>query len=301
MKKTIKIITGPTASGKTAYALEMAKHEDGVIINADSMQLYKDLPILSAHPSDTEKAQAPHKLYGVLDATDHCDAVKWADMAKQEIELCFKNNKTPILVGGTGFYLKALMEGLSPIPEVPKDIRDFATKLQQTTGNPAFHTLLSARDPEIADKIDPYNTQRLIHAWEVLEATGKPLSYWHSLPKEGPKASWEFDVIVLMPDREKLYQKIEKRFDQMLEQNALDEVRVLSKRIKDGDVDEDANINITLGFRPLRDYHQGTVTLEEAREKSVTDTRRYAKRQLTWVRHQIKQTGNVKSLTYMDI
>jgi len=290
-QKIINVIAGPTASGKSSYALGIAKENNGVIINADSMQLYKDLPILTAQPSDQEQAHAPHKLYGVLDGAQRSDAMRWTEMAKAEITACFEAGKMPILVGGTGFYLKTLMEGLSPLPEIPLDIRRFTTKLQETTGNPAFHALLAARDPESAAKLDPYNTQRLIHAWEVLEATGKPLSYWQSLPKNGPSAEWEFKVVVLMPEREKLYQNIEKRFDHMLEKNVMEEVRALTKRIEDGAVDEDANIVIAHGFRALRAYHLGEKTLEEAREIGVIDTRHYAKRQFTWFRHQLKQTG----------
>jgi tRNA dimethylallyltransferase len=300
MKKTIKVIAGPTASGKSAYAIEIAKECNGVIINADSMQLYKDLPILTAQPSEEEQAQVPHKLYGVLDGSDRSDAMRWVGMAKAEIETCFENGQTPILVGGTGFYLKALMEGLSPLPEVPIEVRRFTTKLQETTGNPAFHALLKAKDPETAEKLDPYNTQRLIHAWEVLEATGKPLSYWQSLPKNAPSKDWAFEVLILIPDREKLYSNIEKRFDMMLNNNVMDEVRALTRRVENGAVEEDANIIIAHGFRALRDYHLGNKTLEEARDIGVIDTRHYAKRQFTWFRNQVKSAPNLESIEYIE-
>ena len=169
------------------------------------------------------------------------------------------------------------------------------------TGNPGFYELVKARDPEIAEKLDPYNTQRLIHAWEVMEATGKPLSYWQSLPKEAPPENWHFDVTVLMPEREKLYTNIEKRFDMMLDDKVMDEVIALYKRVKKGEVAEDATIIVAHGYRALRDYHLGEKTLEEAREIGIIDTRHYAKRQFTWFKNQIKQDGNVKSVTYMDI
>lgn len=297
----IKVIVGPTASGKSSYAIDIAKDCNGVIINADSMQLYKDLPILTAQPSDDEQKQCPHRLYSVLDGAERSDAMRWVDMAKAEIQTCFDNGQTPILVGGTGFYIKALMEGLSPLPDIPKSVRDFTTKLQDMIGNPGFHAMLSVKDPDSAAKLDPHNTQRLIHAWEVLEATGKPLSYWQSLPKEGVPMNWMFEVIILMPDREKLYANIEKRFDMMLTGSVMEEVRALTKRVEKGDVDNDANIIVAHGFRALRDYHQGTKTLDEAREIAMQDTRNYAKRQFTWFKNQVKDAPNITSITYLEV
>ncbi len=298
---TIKIIAGPTASGKSSYALEVARQCDGVIINADSMQIYKDLPILTAQPPLEEQEDIPHRLYSVLDGAHRFDAVQWSNMAKAEIETCFKNDQTPILVGGTGFYLKALMEGLSPIPDIPLEIRHFTEKLQEMTGNPGFHALLKAKDPTLSEKLDPMNTQRLIHAWEVLEATGKPLSYWQSLPKDAPPQEWAFEVTLLLPAREKLYQNIENRFDEMLDKNVMEEVITLHTRIENGEVAEDATIIVAHGYRALRDYHLGLKSLEEVRSIGIIDTRRYAKRQYTWFKNQIKEEGNVKKLTFVDI
>ncbi|MBL4589359.1 MAG: tRNA (adenosine(37)-N6)-dimethylallyltransferase MiaA [Alphaproteobacteria bacterium] len=297
----IKIITGPTASGKSSYAIDVARGCNGVIINADSMQLYKDLPILTAQPSEDEQEGFPHKLYSILDSNDRSDAVLWAKLATAEINECFKNGQTPVLVGGTGFYLKALIEGLSPIPEIPIETRHFTEKLQIMVGNPAFHELLKARDPEIAEKIHPHNTQRLVHAWEVLEATGKPLSYWQSLPKEGPDKNWKFEIVVLLPEREKLYRNIDKRFDIMLNNKVMNEVIALYKRVEKGEVEKDANIIVAHGYRALRDYHLGLKTIEEAREIGTKDTRHYAKRQFTWFRNQIKKTNNIESVTYLEV
>ncbi len=301
VKHDIKVIAGPTASGKSGYALKLAQEINGVVINADSMQVYKDLPILTAQPSMEEQSICPHELYSVLDGSERFNAQLWVEMAKVEIEKCIEQGKTPMLVGGTGFYLKALMEGLSPMPDVPTEVRHFTEKLQEMTGNPAFYELVKGRDPEIAEKLDPYNTQRLVHAWGVMEATCKPLSYWQSLPKKAPPSSWEFDVTVLLPDREKLYQNIEKRFDIMLEDNVMDEVVALYERVKKGEVPEDATIIVAHGYRALRDYYLKEKTLEEARKIGIMDTRHYAKRQFTWFKNQVKQEGNVKSVTYMDI
>ncbi len=296
----IQVITGPTASGKSSYALEIARACNGVIINADSMQVYKDLPILTAQPSPVEQQSVPHRLYGILDGAERFNAMRWRDMACREIVSCFENKQTPILVGGTGFYLKALMEGLSPIPDIPLEIREFSTKLQERIGTPGFYTLLSARDPTLSKKIDPYNKQRLIHAWEVLEATGKSLSYWQSLPKETPPKEWVFEVTVFSPQREKLYDSIEKRFDAMLENNVMEEVIELIHRIQKGEVDEHATILVAHGFRALRDVHLGHKTLEEARNIGIIDTRHYAKRQFTWFKNQLKVEGAIKSLSYKD-
>ena len=301
MNIDIKVIAGPTASGKSGYALELAQTCNGVVINSDSMQVYKDLPILTAQPSLEEQSICPHRLYSVLDGSERFNAQRWVEMAKSEINKCIEQGQTPMLVGGTGFYLKALMEGLSPMPDVPMEVRHFTEKLQVMTGNPAFYELVKARDPEIAEKLDPYNTQRLVHAWGVMEATGKPLSYWQSLPKKAPPKSWEFDVTVLLPEREKLYQNIEKRFDIMLQGDVMDEVTALYDRVKKGEVPEDATIIVAHGYRALRDYYLKEKTIEEARDIGIIDTRHYAKRQFTWFRNQIKEEGNVKSVTYTDI
>lgn len=285
--KTIYIIYGPTASGKSAQALEMAARTNGVIINADSMQVYDALHFLTAQPSRAEQDQVPHKLYAVLGPAQRCSAALWRGMAMAEIEKALASGRTPIVVGGTGFYIKALLQGLSPIPDVPEEVRMAAEKKQQALGNPAFHAELEKRDSVMAAKLNPNDTQRLIRAWEILKATGKSLAYWQSLPPEGPPADWRFERRFVNPPRETLYRRCDTRFDQMLQSGILDEVKAFGDLIACGDVPEDAAITNALGFKPLCDHLRGGLPVEEAVAQAKQDTRNYAKRQITWFRNQM--------------
>lgn len=284
--KRIVLIYGPTASGKSATALDIAEKENGVIINADSMQVYDALHVLTAQPSQEEQEQAPHRLYAVLDPAEKCSAARWREMVLAEIEDAFANNQTPVICGGTGFYIKSLIEGLSPIPDVPDEIRQMAMEIQSELGNPAFHGALTKKDPAMAKKLNPHDTQRLIRAWEVFHATGKSLAYWQSLPKEGPPEDWTFEHHFINPDRDLLRQRINDRFDMMIEAGVLDEVKTLAAKIENGEVPHDAGIIIAHGFRPLRAYLHGECELEDAIEQSKLETRQYAKRQRTWLRNQ---------------
>ncbi|MCB9990552.1 MAG: tRNA (adenosine(37)-N6)-dimethylallyltransferase MiaA [Rhodospirillales bacterium] len=284
---TIHVIYGPTASGKTALALELAARHDGIIINADSMQIYDSLHVLTAQPSQQEQAQAPHRLYAHMAPQEKCSAASWRELAAAEIEQALANDKTPIIVGGTGFYLKALIEGLSPIPDVPPDVRADAMALQAAHGNPAFHAALAERDPDMAARLNPNDTQRLVRAWEVLTATGKSLAYWQSLPAEGPPEHWQFEKHFVNPEREILYDRCNARFDMMLDHGILDEVKTLDAQITNGTVRADAAITHALGFHPLRDYLHGACTLEDAIDLAKQETRNYAKRQVSWLKNQI--------------
>lgn len=271
-QKNVLIIGGPTASGKSGLALAVAVARGGTVINADSLQVYDALPILTAQPSAEDKASAPHKLYGVLSPDNACSAAKWRDMALAEIRAA----ETPIIAGGTGFYISTLLNGLSPIPEIPAHFRDAAIALQKDIGTEALHQKLKERDPETAAKLDPFNTQRNVRAWEVLEATGKGLSAWQSAPKEAPPADLNFIVVTLLPPREALYKNCDARFEQMIKQGALDEVR---------DFD---GVSIALGFTELRAYLRKQISLDDAITKAQQATRNYAKRQTTWFRNQIE-------------
>lgn len=282
----IAIVAGPTASGKSARALERAQAENGVVINADAMQLYDALPVLTAKPTADEQAQAPHCLYGAMHPAEKCTAARWRDLALAEIGAALAAGQTPIICGGTGFYILALTEGLSPIPDVPEEIHRAGIALQRETGNPGFHALLAERDPVMAARLNPGDTQRLIRAWEVLEATGESLAHWQSLPKEGPPTHLSFEFEILTPDRTVLYERIDRRFDAMIEAGVLDEVDDLDARIRSGEVPEDAPIVVAHGFRPLRSYLHGERTLEDAVAQSKQETRNYAKRQFTWWRKQ---------------
>ena len=280
----IPVIAGPTAGGKSARAMDVALSRNGVIINADSMQVYNALPILSAQPGAQDKAAAPHLLYGVLEPADKCSAPRWAAMAAKEIESILDEGKTPIIVGGTGLYIEALMYGLSPIPDVPPAIRARAMARQAELGNPDFHTDLATRDPVMAQRLKPQDTQRLVRAWEVLEATGKSLAEWQAIPPV-KLGDWEFDVMLVMPPRDELHARINRRFDLMMEGDVLEEVASFAARIEGGEIVETAPITNALGFRELRDFLRGHISKDDAVERAKAATRQYAKRQVTWFKN----------------
>ena len=288
LPKTVLIVAGPTAGGKSALALACARKWNGTVINADSMQVYDGLPTLTAHPSMEEKQEIPHKLYGVLDAAEQCSAARWCDMARAEIATAHQQGRLPIITGGTGFYMKALTEGLSPIPEIPEKIRAQIRNDFAEMGKEAFAEELAKKDPEITTRIDMQNPQRMMRAMEVLTATGKSLAMWQDSEKQGGLGD-DINVVtvVLLPERVYLYARCDKRFSWMLEHGALDEVQDFSERIKAGDVPEDAPLLQALGFTELRDYLAGNLTRAEAEELSCRKTRQYAKRQMTWFRNQL--------------
>ncbi|MEK9842111.1 tRNA (adenosine(37)-N6)-dimethylallyltransferase MiaA [Thalassospira sp.] len=279
----VLIVAGPTASGKSALALDMAEAFDGVVINADSMQVYSELRVLSARPDESETSRAPHRLYGVLSGREACSAGKWRDMAMAEINDCHTQGKLPIVTGGTGMYLNALTEGIAPIPDVPSRIRDSVTAELEDLGHAAFFEKLKKNDPETAATLDGTNTQRMIRAAEVFAHTGRGLASWHKEPMVPPPANMKFKKLCYMPPRDILYDRCNRRFDLMLEQGAIDEVRDL---IALG-LPDTAPVMKAVGVRELGAYLAGEIDLATAREKSQRETRRYAKRQLTWFRHQM--------------
>jgi tRNA dimethylallyltransferase len=276
------IIAGPTASGKSGFGLAVAKELDGVIINADSLQIYNGLPTLTAQPSQQERAEIPHRLYGTLAPDDACNAQRWQKLAVQEMGNAAQEKKTPIILGGTGLYIKALVSGFSAIPETDPDIRGHLTQMLASIGNVAFHQKLLAIDPVSAEKIPVGNTQRLIRAMEVFESTGKPLSYWHAQAPV-PVQGWHFHAVTLLPQRDVLYSRCDQRFAQMIELGVLEEVKNFENKNP-----KPCALKSALGYKPLLDYLSGTLTRQEAIKQSQQDTRNYAKRQITWFRHQIK-------------
>ncbi|MCW8836287.1 MAG: tRNA (adenosine(37)-N6)-dimethylallyltransferase MiaA [Rhodospirillales bacterium] len=283
-KDPVLIVAGPTASGKSALALDAAEAFAGVVINADSMQVYHDLEILTARPPAEDEARAPHRLYGVIDGAEVCSAARWLDMAVAEIATAREKGLLPVVTGGTGLYLKALMEGLSPIPEIPADVRVAARALRERIGAESFHAEVARRDPAAADRIPPSDSQRLIRAYEVFEATGRPLTAWQNECAPEPAVDARFVVITVIPERAELYARCDGRFDAMIERGALDEVRKLDAR----GLDPALPIMKALGVPELRRFLAGETTLEEARDLAKTATRQYAKRQCTWLRHQIR-------------
>ncbi len=292
-EKIVYIIGGPTASGKSAHAMALAAQHDGVIINADSMQIYDGLPTLTAQPSAGDRAIHPHELYGVLHPNDDCSAGNWREMVEPLIHDILAQGKAPIVVGGSGLYINALILGLSPVIDIPDEIRRAASDKQKELGNPAFHTELSKRDPVMAERLEPFNTARLVRAWEVLEATGKSLAEWQAMPRVGPPDDWLFDITLVMPEREILYDRCNKRFEWMLENGALEELKEFNAEIAKGEIKPNALLCHALGAKPLTAYLNGELSKEEAIERGQGETRRYAKRQVTWFKHQIKQDAKI--------
>jgi tRNA dimethylallyltransferase len=278
----VAVLYGPTASGKSDLAVAIAERLNGVVINADSLQLYAELRILTARPDEDALARAPHRLFGVLPVAEASSAAWWRDAALAEIGAARAAGKHPILVGGTGLYLKTLMEGLSPVPTANAEARTKATALYAEIGGEAFRTVLAERDPVIAARLEPGDRQRLIRAWEVVEATGTPLSEWQALPKD-PGHSLDFRLIGLMPPRDALYARIDRRFTAMLERGALEE----AARFDALNLSPALPANKALGLPELRRHLKGEIDLTEATRLAQQASRNYAKRQTTWFRNQI--------------
>ncbi len=277
------VIAGPTASGKSALALDVARAFDGTVINADSMQVYRDLAVLTARPDAAACAAVPHRLYGILGAEERCSAARWRDMALDAIEEARSAGRLPVVAGGTGLYLRALIAGLSPMPEIPAAVRDGVRARLAAQGAAALHAALAAVDPDSAARIRPSDSQRVARALEVFEATGRGLSDWQAAAPVGPPGHLAFRVIALLPPRAALYAACDARFGQMIEEGAVEEVSALVAR----GLDPALPAMKALGVGPLARHLTGEISLDEAAAQTRTVTRRYAKRQLTWLRHQI--------------
>ncbi|MGE5506133.1 MAG: tRNA (adenosine(37)-N6)-dimethylallyltransferase MiaA [Actinomycetota bacterium] len=276
-------IAGPTASGKSGLALAVAEEFGGVVVNADSMQVYDVLSVLTARPSAADEARVPHRLYGVLSPAEACSAARWRGMAAAEMRAAWDTGRLPVVVGGTGLYLRALQDGLSPIPEVPDAVRTAARARLAEVGNAAFHAELAARDPVMAARLDPGNSQRLVRAFEVIEATGRSLADWQAVPPEGAVAA-RWLTLALLPPRDALYAACDGRFRRMVEAGALDEVRTLAAM----NLPADLPAMKALGVPELAAHLAGTLPLDQAIAAAQQATRNYAKRQLTWFRHQLR-------------
>lgn len=283
-KPRVVVVVGPTASGKSALAVGIAEALDGVVVNADSMQVYRELDVLTARPSAADLARVPHRLFGVLPAAERCSVGRWLDLALAEVEVVRAAGRLPVLAGGTGMYLKALMEGLAPVPEVPADTVARLGARYDEIGGEAFREELRPLDPENADRLPPGDRQRLVRARAVAEATGRPLGHWRRLAPAGPALAADYAVILLLPNRQALYDRCDARFGQMMASGALDEVRALL----DLGLSSDLPAMRALGVPELAAYLGGETTLEAAVSKAQQATRNFAKRQLTWLRHQVR-------------
>lgn len=274
----IIVIAGPTASGKSGLALALAQRLDGVVINADSMQVYKDIPILAAAPSAKDITLAPHKLYGIYDASIHGNMIDWLGLCRQEISAARKQSKTPIIVGGTGLYIETLQKGASPIPETPLEIRkNIAEKLQEQ-GLSTLYQELTQIDKETADRLSANDTTRIRRALEVWYHTKKNMTYWQSVPLKKFYDDENFINIYIKPERAELDTRCRCRFDMMMAQGALDEVKQLWKR----NLPDSLPALHALGVQELGAYLNQKLSLEDAIEQAKLHTRQYAKRQSTW-------------------
>ncbi len=279
----VLIVGGPTASGKSGLALELALRLNGVIINADSMQVYRDLSVLTARPSQDSLARLPHQLYGVLSVTEICSVALWLTLARAEIAACHHAGTVPVVVGGSGLYLQALMSGLATVPEISPEIRAAARDRLETIGLSALHADLCRRDCDSAARLNPGDRQRILRAWEVLEATGRPLSHWQREHRGSPPPGLSFSTIVLAPPRAALYDSCGRRFDAMIKTGGLEEVRALEAM----GLAPTLPALKALGVPELRRYLSGELPLDKAVILAKQSTRHYAKRQITWLRHQV--------------
>lgn len=275
------IVAGPTGSGKSALALALAEHFDGVVINADAIQVYKDLSILTARPTPQQEALVPHRVYGVLAAAERCTAARWRALAMAEISAAHAAGKRPIVVGGTGLYLRVLMQGIAPIPDVSTEIRQATHTLYDALGGAGFRDLLATVDLPAAQRIAPADRQRLTRAWGVHQATGRPLTQWQNIAPA--QANPACTAIALLPPRQALYEACDNRFEAMIQGGALEEVAALTKR----NLDPSLPLMKAVGLRELTGYVSGDWSLEDAIRRGQQATRRYAKRQYTWFRNQL--------------
>ncbi|MFM9938099.1 MAG: tRNA (adenosine(37)-N6)-dimethylallyltransferase MiaA [Hyphomicrobiaceae bacterium] len=284
------LIAGPTASGKSALAVSLARRTGGVVINADSMQVYRELQVLTARPSPEEEAQAPHRLYGHVPATETYSVARWIADVRGELAACAASGQRPIIVGGTGLYFKALTEGLSPIPDIPAEIRARWRQAAAEQGAAAVHRQLMARDPVMAARLAPGDSQRITRALEVLEATGRSLAAWQRMPGELVIAAEHAHRLLLNPSREWLSARCDRRFDLMIAAGALDEVRHLAVlQLKAG-----MPVLGALGVRPLLAHLAGQMPLEAAVQAGKLETRQYVKRQQTWLKRHMIAWKSVK-------
>ncbi|NKE48350.1 tRNA (adenosine(37)-N6)-dimethylallyltransferase MiaA [Roseomonas frigidaquae] len=274
------LVAGPTTSGKSALALALAERVGGAVINADSMQVYAELRVITARPTPAEEARVPHLLYGVRPAAEAGTVAWWREAALAAMEQARRAGRVPILCGGTGLYFLSLTEGLSAIPPVPAEARAAARLLAEAEGAAALHARLAAVDPETAAGLRPSDAQRVTRAWEVVTGTGRGLRAWQAEGGTGP-APWRFAALLLDPPREALRAAIATRWHAMLGQGALEEVAALAAQ----GLDPALPAMRAHGVPELMAHLAGRMTLEAASERAILNTGQYTKRQATWFRH----------------
>jgi tRNA dimethylallyltransferase len=274
------MIAGPTASGKSQLAIDLARRLGGAVINADSMQLYADLTVLTARPQPQEMQDIPHHLFGICDAAHRASVAEWLGLAATAIANVRAAGQLPIIVGGTGMYLQAGLRGIAPVPDVPADLHQHCIDLYRELGGAKFRDALAGYDADIAARLVDSDSQRLVRAMGVAMATDRPLSWWQQQPHKGALLG-SVVTIAMMPPRPTLYDRINQRFDHMLMHGALDEVARLMAR----QLDPGLPLMKALGVAPIAAFLQGDITKDDAAFIAKRDSRRYAKRQMTWIRN----------------
>lgn len=277
------LIAGPTASGKSALALRLASAFGGTVINADSMQVYRDLRIITNRPTPEEEAAAPHRLFGTVDGAENFSAGRYVAALRTALAGADAAGTLPILVGGTGLYFRAATEGLSAIPPVPDEVRARVRAEAEGHTSPELHATLSGQDPDTAARLKPGDRQRVLRALEVFAASGQPLSAFRAPPAPGPLASCRRLEIFILPERSELRARIDRRFEAMMAEGAAEEVAALAQRR----LDPALPVMRAHGVPGLLARLRGEITLAEAVKRGQADTRAYAKRQVTWFRHQM--------------
>jgi tRNA dimethylallyltransferase len=277
------LIAGPTASGKSALALAVAKKLNAIVVNADSMQVYQDLRVITARPTPEDEQQAPHRLYGHVDAAENYSVGRWCTEVAAALESSGRYGRAAVIVGGTGLYFNALTRGLAGVPPIPPEIRKDVRARLASEGVTALHTELKERDPAAAARLMPGDRARIARALEVVLATGRSLIDWHADEKPATIDLVRAVKVFLMPDRDELMRRIDVRFDAMIAAGALDEVRALAARALDPALPAMKAHGVPWLIRHLN----GEIALEEAMDGAKRDTRQYTKRQATWFRNQL--------------
>ena len=296
MSKKIILIAGPTASGKSKLAIELAKKVKGEIINADSMQVYKEFSVLSSRPSKIDLKKIKHHLYGFQTAKKHFSTGVWLELAKKQINQCIKGKKIPILVGGTGLYFEAITKGMSKIPNFDFKERDKIRELQKKLGQNKFYEKLLELDPLVKNKIDPSDAQRSVRAYEVKKFTKKSIYEWYKLTKSDFKKFQILKIFIDVP-REKLLKSISNRVEQMFKNKSIEEVQNFLKL----NVDLSLSVNKIIGVKEIKDHLSGGLNLSQVKELINIKTRQYAKRQVTWSRGHMKDWNKLYSNSFSSL
>jgi len=292
----IILIAGPTASGKSKLAIEIAKKIKGEIINADSMQVYREFSVLSSRPSKIDLKKVKHHLYGFQPAKKLFSTGAWLKLAKKQIDQCLKNKKIPILVGGTGLYFEVITKGMSKIPNINSKVRDKIRNLQKKIGQEKFYELLLELDPLVKNKIEPSDTQRSIRAYEVKKFTKKSIFDWYKLTRSEFKKFQIFKIFIDAP-REKLLKNISNRVEQMFKNDCIEEVKNFAKL----NIDPTLSTNKIIGVKEIKDFLSGARSLPQVKEIINIKTRQYAKRQVTWARGHMSDWNKLYSNSFSSL